>query len=127
MKKHNSNRRVYTLLFSRFLHLSVFLLLISCQKDISSTKVGPVDPMVDKGRAIYLSTCIACHSPDPTQNGPLGPAIHGSSKELLEARILRKAYPEGYRPKRETSLMPTFPELENEIPALHAFLNSNLN
>jgi hypothetical protein len=33
-------------------------------------------------------------------------------------------YPDGYKPKRETALMPAFPELKNEIPAIHAFLNS---
>lgn len=109
--------RVSTLPF-----LLTTLLLISCQKE--RPKVGPVDPLVDKGRAVYLSNCIACHNPDPTLNGAIGPNVHGSSIELLEARILHAKYPDGYKPKRETAQMPAFPELKNEIPALHAFLNA---
>ncbi len=109
--------RVSTLPF-----LLTTLLLISCQKE--RPRVGPVDPLVDKGRAVYLSNCIACHNPDPTLNGAIGPNVHGSSIELLEARILHAKYPDGYKPKRETAQMPAFPELKNEIPALHAFLNA---
>lgn len=109
--------RVSTLPF-----LLTTLLLISCQKE--RPKVGPVDPLVDKGRAVYLSNCIACHNPDPTLNGAIGPNVHGSSIELLEARILHAKYPDGYKPKRETAQMPAFPELKNEIPAIHAFLNA---
>lgn len=109
--------RVSTLPF-----LLTTLLLISCQKE--RPRVGPVDPLVDKGRAVYLSNCIACHNPDPTLNGAIGPNVHGSSIELLEARILHAKYPDGYKPKRETAQMPAFPELKNEIPAIHAFLNA---
>lgn len=109
--------RVSTLPF-----LLTTLLLISCQKE--RPRVGPVDPLVDKGRAVYLSNCIACHNPDPTLNGAIGPNVHGSSIELLEARILHARYPDGYKPKRETAQMPAFPELKNEIPAIHAFLNA---
>ncbi len=98
-------------------------ILLSCDKK-ETTKVGPVDPLVDRGRAVYLSTCIACHNPDPTQNGAIGPSVSGSSLELLEARILHAKYPDGYKPKRETAQMPPFPELKDDIPALHAFLNS---
>lgn len=113
------NRRVSTLLFSLF----TFFLATSCQKP-SETKVGPVDPLVDKGRAVYLSNCIACHNPDPTQNGAIGPSVHDASLELLEKRILEAKYPDGYTPKRPTQQMPAFPELKNDIPALHAFLKS---
>lgn len=119
--KNIFNRRVTTLLF-----LPLLLVNFGCQKP-KETNIGPVDPLVDKGRAVYLSNCIACHNPDPSQNGAIGPAVSGSSIELLEARILYAKYPEGYKPKRETGQMPAFPELKNEIPALHAFLNSVQN
>lgn len=111
--------RVSTLPFSL---LFIASLMFGCQKE--RPRVGPVDPLVDKGRAVYLSNCIACHNPDPTLNGAIGPNVHGSSIELLEARILHAKYPDGYKPKRETAQMPAFPELKNEIPAIHAFLNS---
>lgn len=116
------SRRVHTLLLLPLL----FVISFGCQKPKESN-VGPVDPMVDKGRAVYLSNCIACHNPDPTQNGAIGPQVAGSSLELLEARILHAKYPDGYKPKRETHQMPAFPELKNEISALHAFLNSAQN
>lgn len=77
----------------------------------------------DKGKEIYQTVCSACHGPDPSQDGPLGPAITGSSKELLEARVLRAEYPPGYDPKRDTNLMPPFPQYEENIGDIHAFLN----
>lgn len=80
------------------------------------------DPKAERGRQIYLAQCIACHNPDPALAGPLGPAIKGSSSELLEAKILKGAYPPGYTPKRPTSLMPPQPPLAPEIPNLSAFL-----
>lgn len=76
-----------------------------------------------RGEQIYKLNCIACHNPDPKQDGALGPAISGSSLELITARVLKAKYPEGYKPKRETHTMPALPQLEAEIPALHAFLN----
>ncbi len=103
---------------------SLFLVLVSCQKKEAS-KVGPVDPLVDRGRAVYLSNCIACHNPDPSQNGAIGPAIANSGQELIEARVMYAKYPDGYKPKRESAQMPAFPELKNDLPAIHAFLNSN--
>jgi mono/diheme cytochrome c family protein len=75
-----------------------------------------------RGRQIYMSNCIVCHNPDPNQAGALGPDIAGSSRELVEARVLRNEYPEGYRPKRETRAMIPLPHLEPEIDALVAFL-----
>ena len=43
-------------------------------------------PDADKGKQAYMTVCIACHGPDPKIDGPIGPAIAGASKELLEAR-----------------------------------------
>ena len=76
-----------------------------------------------RGESIYKNVCIACHAPDPTQDGPLGPAIAGSSLELLRARVVRGEYPPGYQPKRPTLSMPSFPYLEEDLPALEAYLN----
>jgi hypothetical protein len=57
-------------------------------------------------------------------DGTLGPAIAGSSRELLVARVLRGDYPAGYTPKRSSKVMPPMPFLQNEIDALHAYLVS---
>lgn len=76
----------------------------------------------DRGRSIYLSNCAACHNPDPSKDGPVGPAIKGASRELIEARVLRATYPPGYTPKRRTSVMPAQPYLKSAIPHIAAFL-----
>ena len=75
-----------------------------------------------RGRHVYLAQCIACHNSDPAKDGPLGPAIKGSSRELLETRVLRGTYPPGYKPKRGTAIMQPMPQLASAIPDLAAFL-----
>jgi mono/diheme cytochrome c family protein len=81
------------------------------------------DP-VAKGRSLYLVHCIACHNPNPSLDGSLGPAIRGSSLDLLRARALRAEYPPGYKPKRDTHIMPKLPLTEEDVANLHAFLNA---
>jgi mono/diheme cytochrome c family protein len=83
---------------------------------------APTNPLAQRGRQVYLAQCIACHSPDPAQAGPLGPPVKGSSRELLEAKILKGTYPPGYRPKRPTAVMPAQPAVAPEIAALAEFL-----
>lgn len=75
-----------------------------------------------RGKQVYLTECIVCHNPDPARDGVLGPAIKGASQELLEAKVLRGAYPPGYTPKRATALMPPIPKLSPQIANLAAFL-----
>ena len=74
---------------------------------------------------MYTANCTACHNRDPSKDGPLGPAVRGSSKELLEALLLRGEYPPNYKPKRPTKAMLTFPFLEPEISYLAAYLASD--
>jgi mono/diheme cytochrome c family protein len=81
-----------------------------------------LSPEAQRGRQVYLSQCTACHASDPSQPGPVGPEIKGSSRELLEAKVLRGSYPPGYKPKRPTAVMPPQPQVANDIPALAAFL-----
>jgi mono/diheme cytochrome c family protein len=54
-----------------------------------------LSPEAERGRQVYLSSCIACHAADPAQAGAVGPEVKGSSPELLEAKILRGTYPPG--------------------------------
>jgi mono/diheme cytochrome c family protein len=82
----------------------------------------PAGAAWERGRQVYLGQCTSCHSPDPAQAGPLGPPIKGSSPELLEAKVLRGAYPPGYAPKRPTAVMSPQPQLVPEVPALAAYL-----
>jgi mono/diheme cytochrome c family protein len=81
-----------------------------------------LSPEAERGRQVYLAQCTACHSTDPTQAGPVGPPLKGSSRALLEAKLLRGGYPPGYTPKRPTSLMPRQPAVAPDIPPLAAFL-----
>ena len=80
------------------------------------------DDAASRGKQVFLTECIACHNPDPARDGVLGPAIKGASQELLEARVLRAAYPPGHTPKRATALMPPIPKLAPKVPDLAAFL-----
>jgi mono/diheme cytochrome c family protein len=80
------------------------------------------DPLSARGRQSYQAQCTSCHGSDPAQPGALGPAVKGSSPDLLEAKVLRGAYPPGYTPKRATTVMPPQPALAPEIPALAAYL-----
>ena len=89
-----------------------------------SESSSPGGPAAERGRQLYLSQCIACHNPDPTRAGPVGPPVKGASSELLDAKVLRGTYPPGYAPKRPTTLMPPQPTLAPEIANLAAFLNS---
>jgi mono/diheme cytochrome c family protein len=75
-----------------------------------------------RGRTVYRNVCTACHNADPAQDGTIGPAVAGASRELLEARVLRGAYPPGYAPRRPSQAMPPFPNLAGEIDALAAYL-----
>jgi mono/diheme cytochrome c family protein len=83
---------------------------------------GTGGPPVERGRSVYLAQCTACHAADPSQAGSIGPAVRGSSRELLEAKLLRGAYPPGYAPKRPTALMAPMPQLEPALGDLAAYL-----
>lgn len=103
----------------------IFFLVLTVQNCKTSSsqpakRKGPGDPI--RGKQIYAANCAVCHNIDPAKDGSLGPAIKGSSRELLEARVPRATYPPGYTPKRKTFAMPAFPDLEPYIPDLEAYL-----
>ena len=109
---------------------SLLFVFSGCTKEdaATSTTAQPSaseiqEQLMARGQAVYKLNCIACHNPDPSLDGATGPAIKGSSLELVQARVMKAAYPEGYKPKRDTKVMPQLPHLEKEIPAIHAFLN----
>ncbi len=82
---------------------------------------GELSP-AEQGQRIYVANCTACHNPSPMVGGTLGPAVAGSSRELIEARILRAEYPPDYTPKRPTQQMVAMPYLEPYIDVLAAYL-----
>lgn len=112
-------RRFGQALLSLFLVASVLQIATSCNK-----RKGPSDPQVEMGRSLYFAHCIACHNANPALNGSLGPAVKGSGLDLLQARVLRGEYPPGYTPKRPTHIMVRLPLTEENVQAIHAFLNA---
>lgn len=79
----------------------------------------------EEGRRVYLSRCTACHNADPKLLGSIGPEVFGSSRELLEARVIHGTYPAGYKPKKPSAMMPAMPDLKDKIDALTAYLNDS--
>jgi mono/diheme cytochrome c family protein len=69
-----------------------------------------------------MTNCVVCHNPNPNLPGSQGPPIAGSSRELIEDRVLYLKYPPGYKPKRTTHAMRAMPFLKNQIDNLYAFL-----
>jgi mono/diheme cytochrome c family protein len=96
--------------------------LSACSKDSDPSSQASRGPEWERGRAVYVANCVACHNSDPAKDGPIGPALKGSGQELLEARVLTSNYPPNYQPKRPTKVMPQFPFLKTEIPFLAAYL-----
>jgi mono/diheme cytochrome c family protein len=78
----------------------------------------------ERGAVVYRTNCIACHNWNPNLPGALGPAIAGSSKALITARVLHGAYPAGYNPKRHSHIMRPLPWLSPHIDDLTAFLEA---
>jgi mono/diheme cytochrome c family protein len=81
-----------------------------------------LSPSAERGRQIYLAQCTACHNTDPAQPGTIGPPVKGSSRDLLEAKILQGTYPSGYTPKRPTKVMVPMPQVAPELAALADYL-----
>lgn len=75
------------------------------------------------GKAVYQANCSSCHGSDPSVDGPEGPALIGSSFELLEAKVNRGTYPYWYSPQRETDYMPRFKFHEKTLKQLEIYLN----
>ena len=98
---------------------ATLLALASC----SGGDAGEPDTAVTRGERTYKHVCLACHAANPSEDGSLGPAIAGSSRELIEARVVRGTYPEGYTPKRNTHMMPKLPHLADAVDDLAAYLN----
>jgi mono/diheme cytochrome c family protein len=113
----------------------IFFASLGCQKTVApsvdSASGGHSEPktqtaaeLAARGKIVYQQNCTACHAPDPRMAGALGPELAKSSLDLIQSRVMSATYPKDYKPKRETKIMQPLPHLKDDVPALHAYLNS---
>src|SRR5574343_729469 len=86
----------------------LFLLFLNfgCTGKQTSNRSPEKEKLYLQGKKVYMTVCVTCHNTDPKLDGSIGPANYGASLELLRAKILKGEYTPGYKPKRETQLMP---------------------
>lgn len=114
----------------RSFSILVFCFGLACSKtdpnltELLKGKSEEEQALVIRGAEVYRASCVSCHNFDPRERGSVGPAVSGSSLELLSARILNAEYPAGYMPKENTQKMMKMPHLKNQIPALHQYLEA---
>ena len=92
------------------------------QKKLNNTVALTTD--FEKGRIVYFANCVSCHNNNPKKPGSIGPEVYGVTIDVLTQKIVYGKYPENYRPKRSSKIMPSMPHLNKEISNLHAFINS---
>jgi mono/diheme cytochrome c family protein len=106
---------VFGLASAALLGIAVALIIGACGKPRELSAV-------DRGEVVYRTNCISCHNRDPNVAGPLGPAIAGSPRLLIEARVLHGTYPPGYTPQRKSHTMRALPWLDGHVDDLTAYL-----
>ena len=80
---------------------------------------------IEKGRTVYFANCVSCHNNNPKKPGSIGPVVYGVPIDVLTEKIVSGKYPENYRPKRTSKIMPLMPHLNSKISNLYAFINSS--
>jgi mono/diheme cytochrome c family protein len=103
--------------------LAVALAMLGSISGGCRTSLRTLTP-VQRGEVLYRINCASCHGRDPNRPGALGPAIAGSPRALIEARVLHRSYPAGYQPKRHTHLMQPMPWMAAHIDDLAAYLGA---
>ena len=81
---------------------------------------------IEKGRTVYFANCVSCHNNNPKKPGSIGPVVYGVPIDVLTEKIVSGKYPENYRPKRISKIMPLMPHLNSNISNLYA-LSQSLN
>ena len=120
-----------------FFALLLIMLISSCEKKSIKKEEAESEPDqiklnntiasttdIEKGRMVYFANCVSCHNYNPKKPGSIGPEVYGASIDLLTQKIIFGKYPENYRPKRTSKIMPLMPHLKKEISNLHAFIKS---
>jgi len=110
--------------------------LASCSAKIEAPKVlietpnitkeseeAPEPSKYDLGKKVFQQRCMGCHV-NPKTGGSLCPPNYGSSLELLRLKVLEGKYPNSYKSKKTTKIMPRFPYLSKDIENLFEYLNN---
>lgn len=92
------------------------------------TQIALAQVSLEKGKRLYISNCISCHNKDPNMKGAIGPEMVDAPLEVMTAKVMTGKYPEklpkGFIPKRKTKLMRPITKLKNDIPSIHAWVQS---
>ena len=118
-----------------FFALLMIMLISNCEKKNIEKENAKADKKIltntvalttdiEKGRMVYFANCVSCHNNNPKKPGSIGPEVYGVTIDVLTQKIVYGKYPENYRPKRPSKIMPSMPHLNKEISNLHAFINS---
>ena len=118
-----------------FFALLLIMLVSNCEKEsieqeetaaaqIKLCNTVALTTDIEKGMMVYFANCVSCHNNNPKKPGSIGPEVYGVSIDVLTQKIVSGKYPENYRPKRTSKIMPSMPHLKKEISNLHAFINS---
>lgn len=103
----------------KYILLMVFLTGCSLEVEFANTSTSTVS----KGKSVYQAHCTGCHNTNPKLQGAIGPDLYGSSRELLEKKVIFGLYPNNYKPKRQSNIMPQFPYLKDYLSEIERYLN----
>jgi len=80
-------------------------------------------PTLEKGKFIYNKTCTHCHNSDTSKVGAVGPELKPSSQALINLKVNEGKYPEGYKPRRSTNMMPKYKFSKEQLESLYKYIN----
>ena len=90
----------------------------------SALKIPTDQISIQEGKRIYIMTCTKCHNTNPNKAGIIGPDLYSTPLEVFESKVIKGTYPNGYKPKRKTRVMPKFKNLTNKIDAIYNYIRS---
>jgi mono/diheme cytochrome c family protein len=112
--------------------LGSLLFSVSVFSESQALKAEPSVPMdqetIEKGKRLYVANCLRCHNSDPNERGSIGPEVVDSPLSVMTSKIMTGKYPDplppGFIPKRKSRAMMPIPRLQNDIPAIWAYVQS---